>query len=74
MALPRDGNAVDPGQDGVEAGRDEGDVEDVVVRVRPLVRGVAVGDDPGPRPPLVGHRFYFLRKGKKSVIDHSGKK
>ena len=37
---------VDPGQDRVEAGRDESDGEHVVVGVWPLVGRVPVADDP----------------------------
>ena len=50
--------AVDPGEDGVDAGRDETEREEVAVGVRPLVRRVRELDDAAlARSPLVRHRF-----------------
>ena len=49
---------VDPGEDGVDAGRDEAEREEVAVRVGPLVRRVREPDDSAlARSPLVRHRL-----------------
>ena len=58
--------AVNPGEDGVDAGCDEAEREEVAVGVRPLVRRVRELDDAAlAQSPLVRHRFC---KGK----DHFG--
>ena len=49
---------VDPGEDGVDAGRDEAEREEVAVRVGPLVWRVREPDDSAlPGSPLVRNRL-----------------
>jgi hypothetical protein len=51
------GVAVDPHEDGVEAGGDESQRKDVLARVRTFVRRVAEADGAALQAPLVRDRF-----------------